>query len=257
MRVSAVLLIAAAALAAQAQAPRPAAPMQDSMRPAATVPSAAASAEQQSTVPPTLANSPPQPPDVRFQNGLLSIHAENSTLADVLNDVRSKTGTQIQVPPGASTERVVVQQGPAPLRDALVALLQGSGFDYIILGSAQNPETVERVLLTPHVANSAAAMQPAYNSQRNEYQYQPEIDQNSEAPGMPLPQPEPVQPNVGQSPAGQSSGGIKTPEQLLRELQQLRAGQQGQQGQTQGQTTNGQPAPPQMPPRRIPMNPPN
>ncbi|HKD90430.1 MAG TPA: hypothetical protein VKB56_00960, partial [Terriglobales bacterium] len=59
--------------------------------------------------------------------------------------------------------------------------------------------------------------------------------------------------NMGQPPAGQgSSGGIKTPEQLLQELQQIRAGQQAQQGQQNGQQTS-----PQVPPRRVPMTPPN
>jgi len=251
MRVSAVLLILAAALAAQARAPRPA-PMQNSAGSAAPSSAAAAPAEPQPIVPSTPANSPPQPPQVTFQNGLLSIRAENSTLADVLTDIRSKTGAQIQVPPGASTQRVVVQEGPAPVRDALVALLQGSGFDYIILGSPQDPAVVQRVLLTPHVANSAAVMQPGYSLQHND-QYPQETDASAEAPPMPPPQPQPVQPNMGQPPAGQgSSGGIKTPEQLLQELQQIRAGQQAQQGQQ-----NGQPTSPQMPPRRVPMTPPN
>jgi len=213
-------------------------------------------AEPAPIVPSTPANSPPQPPEVTFQNGLLSIRAENSTLADVLTDIRSKTGAQIQVPPGASAQRVVVQEGPAPVRDVLVALLQGSGFDYIILGSPQDPETVQRVLLTPHVANSAAVMQPGYNSQRSDFPNQQEPDSSSEAPTMPVPQPQPAQPaqpNMGQAPPGQSSnGGVKTPEQLLQELQQIRAGQQAQQ---QGQQ-NGQPGQ-QVPPRRMPMNPPN
>ena len=251
MRVSAVLLILATALATQGQAPRPA-PMQNSAGSAGPSSAAAAPAEVRPIVPSTPANSPPQPPQVTFQNGLLSIHAENSTLADVLTDIRRKTGTQIQVPPGASTQRVVVQEGPAPVRDVLVALLQGSGFDYIILGSPQDPAVVQRVLLTPHVANSAAVMQPGYSLQRND-QYPQETDASAEAPPMPLQQPQPVQPNMGQPPAGQgSSGGIKTPEQLLQELQQIRAGQQAQQGQQNGQQTS-----PQMPPRRVPMTPPN
>ncbi|HZU21745.1 MAG TPA: hypothetical protein VE998_02870, partial [Terriglobales bacterium] len=85
--------------------------------------SPAVPASQQAETAASLANQPPQPPQVTYQNGLLTVHAENSTLADVLAQVQAKTGAQIQVPPGAATERMVVQEGPEPARDALAALL--------------------------------------------------------------------------------------------------------------------------------------
>lgn len=210
---------------------------------------------------------PPQPPDVTYQNGLLTIHAENSTLADVLTQVKNKIGAQIQVPPGASMERVVVQEGPAPPRIALASLLNGSGFDFVIVGSMQDPQSVERVMLTPHV-QSAASPQPAYTARRSqpapEYQGNNEEEQNtSEEPTMPVP-PQPAVNQPGTRPgqaqqqpsaqpgreSGQSNNGPKTPEQLLQELQQIQRGNQ----QTPGQAAQPQ-APPQMPPRRVPMNP--
>lgn len=264
------ILVAAVfvASALHAQTPQPAPPAQQN---------GVTPGPQQPLVPNTPANMPPQPAEVTYQNGLLSVRAENSTLADVLTQIQSKTGAQIQVPPGASAERVVIQQGPAPTRTVLDSLLHGSGFDYIIVGSMQDPQLIQRVVLTPHVASAAAAPQPAYSPRRSQPAPDQDDDNTSEQPTMPIPPapPQPamqpggnrqpgMQPMPGTQQPGQpsqdtnsSSGGIKTPEQLLQELQQIQRGQQ-QPGQTQGQPTTTQPqTPPQMPPRRVPVNPPS
>ena len=73
--------------------------------------------------------------------------AENSTLADILRAVRTQTGAAIEVPPNA-TERVVAHLGPGPARDVLAALLNGSHFNYVMLGSAAHPDSVDRLILT-------------------------------------------------------------------------------------------------------------
>src|SRR5947199_4324721 len=103
MFVGAVFL--ASALQSHAQAPQPPQPNNVAPNPQQPlVPTTPAS---------TPANMPAQPAQVTYRDGLLAIHAANSTLADVLTQIQSKTGAQIQVPPGASTERVVIQEGPA------------------------------------------------------------------------------------------------------------------------------------------------
>src|SRR4029077_10506946 len=84
--------------------------------------------------PPTLEQMPALPPKVRFSNGLLTIVAENSTLADIRRAVRGETGAVVEIPANA-TERVVTQLGPGPPRDVLVSLLHGSHFNYVMLGS--------------------------------------------------------------------------------------------------------------------------
>ncbi len=66
--------------------------------------------------PPTLEQLPAVPPKVTFSNGLLTIVAENSTLADILRAVRAQTGAVVEVPPNA-TERVVAHLGPGPARE--------------------------------------------------------------------------------------------------------------------------------------------
>jgi len=81
---------------------------------------------------------PAVPPKVSFSNGMLTIVAQNSTLGDILRAVRTQTGAAVEIPPNA-TERVVIHLGPGAPRDVLAALLNGSHFNYVMLGSPTNP----------------------------------------------------------------------------------------------------------------------
>jgi hypothetical protein len=94
----------------------------------------------------SLAQMPASPPRVAFSDGQLTITAENSTLGDILRGVRSQTGASVDVP-GNATERVVGQFGPGPARDVLAALLNGSHFNYVLLGSPTDPGALDRVIL--------------------------------------------------------------------------------------------------------------
>ena len=105
---------------------------------------------------PTPEQMPAQPPHVTFQNGLLAISADNSNLADVLRGVRSALGIGLDTPPGAGSERVVVHLGPGQPRDILTQLLNGSRYDYILVGAAQDPQGISQVILTPRQSTAVA-----------------------------------------------------------------------------------------------------
>jgi hypothetical protein len=96
--------------------------------------------------------APPEPPKpkvtVAFQNGLLSVSAERATLAQVLYEIHMQTGAEIAVPAGAEQEQVVAALGPAAPKDVLAGLLNGSPYNFILIGSSSNPNGIERVLLT-------------------------------------------------------------------------------------------------------------
>jgi hypothetical protein len=86
---------------------------------------------------------------VILQNGLLTISAENSTLGEILRDVRKLTGAVIDIPSGSgANERVVAHLGPGAPRDVLAVLLNGSSFNYVMIGSSANPDAVSSVILT-------------------------------------------------------------------------------------------------------------
>jgi hypothetical protein len=95
---------------------------------------------------PELPAEPPKPlVNVSYVNGMLSIHAEHATLAQVLFEVQKQTQAEIAIPSGAEQEQVVLQLGPGSARDVLGALLNGSPYNFIFVG---NEHSLERVILT-------------------------------------------------------------------------------------------------------------
>jgi len=205
---------------------------------------------QAPAIPPTLEQTAPTPPRITYQGGQLSIDAHNSTLSQVLRAVQSQTGASMEIPGSASNERVVAQLGPGQPRDVLNSLLNGSKFDYIILGVTGNPGAVQKVILTSR-QNSGPSVNVAQN---NNQPQNPEADDEAQADeGVPVneveenPTPEQPPPPGGRrrpmmmSPGGQAnqppasnpelnsgdqSNGVKTPEQLMQELQQMQQQQQ-------------------------------
>jgi hypothetical protein len=96
-------------------------------------------------------------PVVTYRDGQLTIDAENLTLAAVLGLVAQKTGAAIDVPPGSGQERIFQHVGPGRAEDVLASLLNGSPFDFVIVGSPQMPHDLSQVLLSVHREDAAAA----------------------------------------------------------------------------------------------------
>jgi hypothetical protein len=94
---------------------------------------------------------PPTPVTVTFANGLLRIHADKATLSQVLFEVQRQTQAEIAIPAGAEQEMVVADVGPAPAREVLSSLLNGSRYNFIFVG---NESSLERVILTRRDPNN-------------------------------------------------------------------------------------------------------
>jgi hypothetical protein len=102
------------------------------------------------------------PQMVSYADGQLTINAENVTLAAVLQMVAEKTGAEIEIPPGTGQERIFEHAGPGRPEDVLAMLLNGSPFDFVIVGSPQGTHVPTQVLLSLHKADDAPALaQPA------------------------------------------------------------------------------------------------
>src|SRR5437868_2756457 len=134
--------------------------------------------------PPTPEQMPPQPPQVSYLNGQLTIISQNSTMADILAAVRNRTGAAIDVPAGSGMERVAGRMGPGPAREVLAQLLNGSRFDYVMIASPNNPRGVERVILTQRTGGeSTSAPVMANNQVQNPPAPQPQVmPEQAEAP---------------------------------------------------------------------------
>lgn len=99
--------------------------------------------------PPTPEQMPPGVPQVSWDGEQLSISSDNSTLADILTAVRRLTGADIDIPAGASGQRVAARLGPGPAREILASLLSGTDFNYVIQAADENPLGIQSVVLTP------------------------------------------------------------------------------------------------------------
>lgn len=209
--------------------------MQDSSVPAPT-PATPTAATSTAAAPTSAIPVAAQHASVTYANGQLKIDAENLTLATVLKMVAEKTGAVIEVPPGAGTERVFDHIGPGRPEDVLASLLNGSAFDFVIVGSPQGAHVPTQVLLTLRgteapapapaptlVASDQSSSEPKANS----YLWSP-----SSAPAV---SPSPVwTPPASSAPGVTPSGATPEPlspeakEQLMRNFTRQIHGQQPQ-----------------------------
>lgn len=122
----------------------------------------------------TSASAPPPPPpapprpvnqlEVQCHSGNLKIIATRVSLAAVLGEIHRCTGAEIAVPPEAQREEVVANLGPAPARQVLASLLNGSPYNFIVVGSDRDPNSLRKVMLSvrgPGGPSAPATIQPA------------------------------------------------------------------------------------------------
>jgi hypothetical protein len=209
----------------------------------------------------------PVPPQVSYQNDQLTIVAPNSTLGDILRAVRKQTGAEIEVP--AAPERVVTRLGPGPAREVMAELLNGSRFNYVLLGSPANDGVLTRVVLVvktgPDNANlangaSIAEQRPPGNMPPNAGQAQEagaaEVqaadDNTDDAADQAAAEAEAEQQQQQQQaaqPPEQPQPGVKTPQELLQEMQQRQLQFQQQQNPAQPPVPGQGPPPQRQPPQ--------
>ncbi len=215
----------------------------------------------------TLEQEPTAAPQVSYHNDQLTIVARNSTLADVLRAVHSQTGASVDVPSNA-TERVVGHFGPGPARDVLASLLNGSAYNYVLVGSASNPNLLDHAVLISQSRGGEAPIAAAEPGDQGpppqpgpgqidpeandslegladsgEDAQQPEIEQPQQAEGQPEGQPADQQ---GFQFNGQPPG-VRSPQQMLQDLQRQQQLQQSGQPFTPVPVPGGAPNQPQPP----------
>jgi len=262
-----IFVLSAAVTLLQAQAMRPGMPVQRPNPPAALAPQSPQQSPN-SAQPPngaqtqgTMAGQPAQPavqppaqpspagppvaPVVTYRDGLLSVQAMNSNLSSVVTAIRNKTGIEFEGAEGIS-ERVAIALGPAPEGDVLAAIFSGSRYDFLAVGRPDNPDIVQKVILTvknkPGAAGAEAQAQQQPPANQGEEEEVPDEQVNAGEPqDTPVQPPVPQPPPQAETPQNQQP---KTPEQLLQELQQMRQ----QKGSPPDPTNNPYPAPRKMPP---------
>ncbi len=152
-------------------------------------------------------------------------------MGDILESIRTTTGIPIETLGPPSQERVAARIGPAPVRDVLVSLLQGSGTDFFILGSVDDPQKVERVVVTPRSASDLVAVRVQPSSRPGAIVAQPvrppvvlappTSNDGDDPEGFVTPVNPPTAQPGDPSPVNTQPQQPKTPEELLEELRRL------------------------------------
>lgn len=152
--------------------------------------------------------APPKPParvEVEYAAGKLRIRTNSkANLSEVLSEVHRRTGADIPIPAGAEQEQVVTDIPPSLPRDAVAMLLNGSHFNFIIVGDDGDPSKLKRVILTPKGAEGTS--QPIiYTGNTPPVESSPDLPEpaQAEAPTSeppPIEQPVTDQPGADQTP---------------------------------------------------------
>ncbi len=103
---------------------------------------------------------PVAPLRVSYEDGLLSISAQDASLRDILAQLRQRTGATIKAPADVD-ERISVELGPGPAVQVVAALLEETHFNYLIAGAANKPGAVQSIQLTVKPSFVAATETPA------------------------------------------------------------------------------------------------
>ncbi len=143
----------------------------------------------------------------------------NSTLGDILRGVRKHTSADIEIPPTAN-ERVVTRLGPGPAREVMAELLNGSRFNYVLLGSPENANQLVRVVLvaktsdtpTPAAGDNAASSPQVAKAAPDTPDADPADDAADDTPDQSTAEAE--------QPPAPADQPVKTPQQMLQEMQQ-------------------------------------
>jgi len=192
-------------------------------------------------------------PHVTYQDGQLTIVAPNSTLADILRAVRKLTGAEMDIPANAN-ERVVTNLGPGPAPGVVAELLNGSHFNYVLLGAPSDAKTLTRVVLvakgpetTPPAEGVVAGAAPPQLGPAKAVPDVQDADAADDADDSADQSAAETAAEPQQPPAGDNA--VKSPQQLLQEMQQ-------RQLQIQQQQQAGGLQPGQLPPSASGITPP-
>ncbi len=158
-------------------------------------------------------------PSIAYDGQTVSMTAENQTFGQVMNLIQQKTGVQYEIPNELQSTRLpLVEIKNLSMKDALLKVLEGSNYDYILVAEPGQPSRIQRLLVTgksSKVVFAASAFRgPRVNEdpfggavenieENNNVQSAPEAPMNTAPPAQNPPQPQglfPFQPGVAPVP---------------------------------------------------------
>jgi len=164
-------------------------------------------------------NDPSQPARVDWNGRQRTVNAKNASLSQVLHEVSSATGLKVEGLDPSRDQRIYGSFGPAAAHDVLSEILDGSGYNVILLGDRGEGNPRELLLS----AQAKGAAQPSGNRPANQPNDEDAVVDEAPEP-LPEQQPEPQRPQQGPPPPG-----IRPAQQYLQDLRNQQQQQQQQQ----------------------------
>ncbi len=180
------------------------------------------------------ANHPPNPATVVWDSHGLQIQASNSSLDQILHEVATDTGAKVEG--FGQDQRVFGTYGPGPAREVLSKLLDGSGYNVLMIGGAGD-QPPQQILLS---SSAAAAQTPANTAVTPS---QPEEEQ----PDVPLEGQPDRPPEYPMPPRNPQQMQQEIRQQQIQQQREQQQQQQDQQQDQQQQQPQGFPRPQQQP----------
>jgi hypothetical protein len=201
-------------LAHKAQAHKRVSAVKTQVAPAALVPAAVTTPVPE--IPKWPVNEKPDAAAVTWDSQGLRISAANSSLQQILKDVSTETGAKVE---GMGADvRIFGAYGPGRARDVLSQLLEGSGYNVMMIGD-QGQGTPRQIILSAR----ASGPEPAGGSPAPVAEEDADVDEQPQQPEQRQPGTPPFRPGFAP----------RTPQQTMQDRQQ-----QQQQGQPQPQPGN-------------------
>jgi len=139
-------------------------------------------------------------PTLSYDGQTLSLSAENQTFGQVMALFQRQTGLEFDIPGDLNALRLpLVEVKNLTVREALLKVLEGSNYDYILIAAPDQPDLV-RKLLVPGKSTRIAGSTTAFRSTNRPVEdpfgggVEAQLDDNS------TPQPEPVPATPAQNP---------------------------------------------------------
>jgi len=171
---------------------------------------------------------PPSRAKVQWDSRGLEIEASNSSLNAILRQVAADTGAKLE---GLTQDqRIFGSYGPGPASDVLLKLLDGSGYNVVMIGGRDADPPLQIILST----RSSASSQTAVSNQNRSNSTDEVASEEPEPEPQPDNSTDPAHPEQVQNPFRNGNDGLpQEPEKFMQEIldRQHKIDQQQQQDQ--------------------------
>ena len=115
---------------------------------------------------------------VEYVKGQLSINSHGAPLGLVLKLVAVKTRATVGIAPELQNEPVAAQLGPGSLREVITKLLDSPRIDYILLGTGEDSDSVQRIVVQSRRSTGRGALAEVRPPQPVQDDEETKLDEN-------------------------------------------------------------------------------